>query len=260
MVIPCQLVLSRMLGSSACCHPKAAAISVRPHATRQMGASVGYRAGDQRSVVSADGRAGDPSRPSSHRLRVWTLLIDSRRTSGSVTWWRDRWFHRLPRRLSRRQSHRRDPDEYRRSAPIRWESGARNGSRHLGRPTDRNRRMFHRNISIGAVAGKYQMGSAIITVVRNGDHLTLSSQNSVEHLWESDFVFRGDGTFAAMRNSELRLTFTPVEGQGPRLSITLSGRAFGDATRLTNLAGDADKQAWSQRLKLAFVAINGVSP
>ena len=109
-------------------------------------------------------------------------------------------------------------------------------------------------------AGRYQMGSAIITVVRNGDHLTLSSQNSVEHLWESDFVFRGDGTFAAMRNSELRLTFTPVEGQGPRLSITLSGRAFGDATRLTNLAGDADKQAWSQRLKPAFVAINGVSP
>jgi CubicO group peptidase (beta-lactamase class C family) len=79
--------------------------------------------------------------------------------------------------------------------------------------------------------GKYRMGSAVITVVRDGDLLAVDSENSVEQLWERDFVHRGDGKFAAVRNSEFRLTFTPAERQSTRLSITLSGRSLGDATR-----------------------------
>ena len=94
------------------------------------------------------------------------------------------------------ESHRRDPDEFRRRARVDDGNLAREMVRAISAP--------RRSASSGAspdisalerYAGRYQLGSAIITVVRNGDHLTISSQNAVEQLWESDFVFRGDGTF-----------------------------------------------------------------
>jgi hypothetical protein len=80
--------------------------------------------------------------------------------------------------------------------------------------------------------GRYRLGSAVMTVQRDGTRLTVSADGSVEQLWERVFVSRGGGVFTSVENPELRLTFTPVESRSTRVSLTLSGRAFGDATRV----------------------------
>ena len=76
--------------------------------------------------------------------------------------------------------------------------------------------------------GTYRMGSASIIVRRNGSVITLDNENTVEHLWERDFAHRGGTSFSSVNNAEFRIDFSPDARQ---LAITLSGRAFGSATR-----------------------------
>jgi hypothetical protein len=67
--------------------------------------------------------------------------------------------------------------------------------------------------------------------------LTVSGDGSVEQLWERVFAYQSNGLFSSVENPEFRLTFTPVEPRSTRVSLTLSGRAFGDATRVESPAG-----------------------
>ena len=80
--------------------------------------------------------------------------------------------------------------------------------------------------------GNYRLGSAVIMVEQDGSRLVVTGENSVEQLWERAFSYQGEGMFAAIDNPEFRLTFTPAEPRSTRVSITLSGRALGDATRV----------------------------
>jgi CubicO group peptidase (beta-lactamase class C family) len=84
--------------------------------------------------------------------------------------------------------------------------------------------------------GRYRLGSAVMTVQQDGARLTVSGGGAVEQLWEDVFTHQGGGVFAAVENPEFRLTFTPGETRSTRVSLTLSGRAFGDATRVESPA------------------------
>ena len=83
--------------------------------------------------------------------------------------------------------------------------------------------------------GTYRIGSAVISVRQDGTRLTISG-DGIEQLSERVFTYQGGGMFAAVENPELRLTFTPVQPRSTRVSLTLSGRAFGDATRVESPA------------------------
>jgi hypothetical protein len=84
--------------------------------------------------------------------------------------------------------------------------------------------------------GRYRLGSAVMTVQRDGARLTVSGDGSVEQLWERAFAHQGAGVFTSVENPAFRLTFTPAEPQSTRVSLTLAGRAFGDATRVESPA------------------------
>jgi D-alanyl-D-alanine carboxypeptidase len=84
--------------------------------------------------------------------------------------------------------------------------------------------------------GTYRLGSATMTFQRDGGRLTVAGETTVDQLWERVFTYQGGGRFAAVENPEFRLTFTPVEPRSTRVSLTLSGRAFGDATRVESPA------------------------
>jgi CubicO group peptidase (beta-lactamase class C family) len=83
--------------------------------------------------------------------------------------------------------------------------------------------------------GTYRLGSAVMSVRPDGTRLTVTG-DGVEQLSERVFTYQGGGMFVAVENPELRLTFTPVEPRSTRVSLTLSGRAFGDATHVESPA------------------------
>ena len=89
---------------------------------------------------------------------------------------------------------------------------------------------------VDRIVGPYQLGSAVITVQRDGARLTVSSDGAVEQLWERVFASQGGGVFTSVENPEFRLTFAPVAPRSNRVALTLSGRAFGDATRIDSPA------------------------
>ena len=71
----------------------------------------------------------------------------------------------------------------------------------------------------------------MITVQRQGDRLALAGEDTVEQLWEHEFVHVGRYTFEAAENREYRLVFSGAPN-GMMMSITLGGRVIGDATRV----------------------------
>lgn len=81
------------------------------------------------------------------------------------------------------------------------------------------------------VAGKYRIGSATFSVTRDGNHLVVHSQNTVDQLWEREFAYEGNGAFVSVRSPDVRITFAPYDRPSTAASITLAGRAFGDAER-----------------------------
>ena len=83
-----------------------------------------------------------------------------------------------------------------------------------------------------SVVGTYRIGAAKIIVQRDGDHLTVAGDRSIWQLWERKFSYRGRGVFAAVGNDQFRVTFAPFNQSSTSLSCTLSGRAFGDASRV----------------------------
>ena len=83
---------------------------------------------------------------------------------------------------------------------------------------------------VGRFTGTYGLGSAVITLQRSGDRLVVE-RTTADHLWERESVYKGEGAFAALENPELGLKFSPTDRTSTHLSITLSGRAFGDAER-----------------------------
>ncbi len=83
-----------------------------------------------------------------------------------------------------------------------------------------------------SIVGTYRIGSARIAVGRDGTRLTVKGDESIWQLWEREFAYRGGSVFAAVGNEEFRVTLTPLNERSTHLSITLSGRAFGDAVRV----------------------------
>jgi CubicO group peptidase (beta-lactamase class C family) len=105
----------------------------------------------------------------------------------------------------------------------------------LGRPSSESRAAAVDIALLDRFVGTYRLGSAVITVRRDDARLTVDGGGSVEQLWERLFEHQGHGIFAAVENPQFRLAFTPVEPRSTRLSITLSGRAAGDAIRVDQL-------------------------
>ena len=79
--------------------------------------------------------------------------------------------------------------------------------------------------------GTYRIGSASIAVRADSSRLIVDGERTVNHLWESVFVYRDGGLFTSLENPQLDLHFTASEQGSARLAITLSGLAFGDAVR-----------------------------
>jgi CubicO group peptidase (beta-lactamase class C family) len=78
------------------------------------------------------------------------------------------------------------------------------------------------------VVGTYRIGAASIDVRRDSADIVLTSA-TVWQLSEHRFRPRGGGTFTSLRNPELSIRFGGEGAHAKTLSMTLHGRAFGDA-------------------------------
>ena len=78
------------------------------------------------------------------------------------------------------------------------------------------------------VVGAYRIGAATIDVRRDSADIVVKA-DTVWQLSEQRFRPRGGGTFTSLRNPELSLTFAGDGAHAKTLSLTLHGRAFGDA-------------------------------
>jgi D-alanyl-D-alanine carboxypeptidase len=107
----------------------------------------------------------------------------------------------------------------------------------LGRPRPELRDAPVDAALLDRFVGRYRLGSAVISVQREGARLTVSGDGAVEQLWERVFAYQGAGVFTSVENPEFRLAFTPVEPRSTRVSLTFSERAFGDATRVESPGG-----------------------
>lgn len=82
---------------------------------------------------------------------------------------------------------------------------------------------------LNRVIGTYRIGTASIEVGGQSSNAVLAS-DGVWQLAEHAFRYQGPGAFTSVRNPELRLQFGAGGDHAPILSLTHSGRAFGDAT------------------------------
>ncbi len=78
------------------------------------------------------------------------------------------------------------------------------------------------------VVGAYRIGASSIDVSRDSADIVVKSDN-VWQLSEHRFRPRGGGAFTSLRNPELTLRFEGDGAHAKTLSLTLHGRAFGDA-------------------------------
>jgi CubicO group peptidase (beta-lactamase class C family) len=101
--------------------------------------------------------------------------------------------------------------------------------RLLQRPDPALAAVAPEDYELDRVAGTYRIGTASIDVRRESSDLVLASAN-VWQLWEHRFRAQGSGAFVSVRDPEVRLRFGGDGGHAQTLSLTLHGRAFGDAT------------------------------
>lgn len=82
---------------------------------------------------------------------------------------------------------------------------------------------------LNRVVGTYRIGTASIEVSREGSHLALKG-DKIWHLQERLFRYEEKDLYSSVRNPELQLRFSGEGFRASMLSLTLHGRAFGDAT------------------------------
>lgn len=100
--------------------------------------------------------------------------------------------------------------------------------RLLRRPEPQLSEMPADQAAFNRVIGRYRIGASSIDVRRDASNIVLSSRD-VWQLTERTFAHRGSGVFASIRNPELCVRFGASGDHAQTLSLTLHGRALGDA-------------------------------
>jgi CubicO group peptidase (beta-lactamase class C family) len=100
--------------------------------------------------------------------------------------------------------------------------------RLLERPNDTPFPNVSDDREFARVVGIYRIGAASFDVRRDSADIVVTSPTAWQ-LSENRFRPRGGGVFTSLRNPELSLRFEGEGAHAKRLSLTLHGRAFGDA-------------------------------